>query len=73
MMKSLGGLGHYAVASQPCPYRGSLNRWICGSAFGYAQIPQGGTSHIPETLIEMPAVAFKRVKIENKINIRWLK
>ena len=32
----------------------SLNRWICGFAFGYAQIsPYGETSHIPRTLAEM--------------------
>ena len=33
---------------------GSLNRRICGFAFGYAQIPAAvGTSHIPRTLSEI--------------------
>jgi len=47
-----GGLGHSAVL-RPLPLTGSLNRWICGFAFGYAQIcfaiaPQ--TSHTPKPL-----------------------
>jgi len=31
----------------------SNNRQICGFIFGYAQISQGETSHIPRTLYEM--------------------
>ena len=31
----------------------SDNRQICGFIFGYAQISQGETSHIPRTLYEM--------------------
>jgi len=51
----ISGLGHSAVL-RTLPHRvGSLNRRICGFAFGYAQIysaiaPQ--TSHIPGTLDE---------------------
>ena len=50
-----GGLGHSAVL-RTLPLTGSLNRWICGFAFGYAQIcsaiaPQ--TSRIPKTLGDM--------------------
>ena len=44
---------HDSAVLRTLPLSGSLNRRICGSAFGYAQIPQSGTSHIPRTLYEM--------------------
>ena len=41
----------------------SDNRRICGFAFGYAQISQGETSHIPGTLGEITAVKLRRMGI----------
>ena len=47
--KIYGDGGHSAVL-RTLPLK-SLNRWICGSAFGYAQIcPYGQISHISRTL-----------------------
>lgn len=65
MTKNVGDGGHSAATSLPCLSLRlrSLNRRICGSAFGYAQIcsanaPQ--TSHIPGTLGEIPSLAIER-------------
>ena len=53
MTEIYGDGGHSAVL-RTLPLTRSLNRWICGSAFGYAQIPTiDGTSHIPGMLREM--------------------
>jgi hypothetical protein len=61
MTKNLGGLGHSAVL-RTLPLTGSLNRWICGS-FMLAQIcPNGQTSHIPETLCDMPQNNKEEIK-----------
>ena len=42
------------------------NRKICGFTFGYAQIPQSGTSHIPGTLSEFTPSRLKK-KVKKKI------
>ena len=40
---------------------GSYNRRICGFAFGYAQISQGETSHIPGSLSEIAGNVSRKV------------
>ena len=55
-MKLKGDGGHSAVL-HTLPLAGSLNTWICGVAFGYAQIsPCSETSHILKMLCKIRLV-----------------
>ena len=58
-------IGH-SVVLRTSPLSGSLNRRICGFAFGYAQVsPYGETSHIPRTLDEIDFGALQqRTQVE---------
>jgi len=56
LQNDISGVGHSSEAFGflALATLGSANRWICGFAFGYAQIPTiVGTSHIPGTLSEI--------------------
>ena len=68
MTKTFGGVRNSSPAVAGSPF-GSANRWICGFAFGYAQIcsataPQ--TSHIPGTLGDISLGGLKYSKREDE-------
>lgn len=61
-MNEIGGVGHSSEAFGFLAFATlrSANRWICGFAFGYAQIcPNGQTSHIP-SCAKLPEALMKR-------------
>ncbi len=60
-IKIYGDGGHSTVL-RTLPLTRSLNRRICGFAFGYAQISQSETSHIPRTLYDIPPRSLEEFK-----------
>ncbi len=69
IMYSIYGDGGNSAVIHTFPLSGSLNRQICGFAFGYTQIcsayaPQN--SHIPGTLYDVPTLRRKK-EDNNKI------